>query len=103
VKRPGDRGIGVSGDRNQNLTAETRRRGEESGRRGIAGIAVVARDRAIALRCVWRTVVATLREIFDESAYERFLLRARAVRSVESYRDFLQEREGAAARRPRCC
>jgi hypothetical protein len=47
--------------------------------------------------------LAALREIFDESAYERFLLRTHAARSVASYRDFLREREGALARKPRCC
>jgi hypothetical protein len=47
--------------------------------------------------------VATVREIFDENAYERFLVRAHAARSVASYRDFLREREAALARKPRCC
>jgi len=51
----------------------------------------------------WRLVTATLREIFDENAYDRFLLRTQTSRSVESYREFMREREAAAARRPRCC
>ena len=47
--------------------------------------------------------LAVLREIFDESAYERFLLRTHAVRSVASYREFMREREATIVRRPRCC
>jgi hypothetical protein len=46
---------------------------------------------------------ATLREIFDESAYDRFLLQTGAARSVESYRAFMQEKEARTVRRPRCC
>jgi hypothetical protein len=46
---------------------------------------------------------ATLREIFDESAYERFLLRTQKARSVTSYREFLREREVSMVSRPRCC
>jgi len=44
-----------------------------------------------------------LREIFDENAYERFLQRTCAPRSVESYRKFLREREDSMARKARCC
>jgi hypothetical protein len=51
----------------------------------------------------WQILTAALREIFDESAYDRFLLRTHSTRSVESYREFLREREATAARRPRCC
>src|SRR5262245_29569934 len=47
--------------------------------------------------------LATLREIFDESAYERFLSRTQTVRSVASYREFLREREATIVRKPRCC
>ena len=47
--------------------------------------------------------VAVLREIFDESAYERFLRRTHAVRSVASYREFLRERKASMVRKPRCC
>jgi hypothetical protein len=48
-------------------------------------------------------ILATLREIFDENAYERFLQRTDSVRSVESYGAFLREKEAATARKPRCC
>jgi hypothetical protein len=48
-------------------------------------------------------ILAALREIFDESAYDRFLLRMQLARSAESYREFLRERESIVARKPRCC
>jgi hypothetical protein len=54
-------------------------------------------------RDVLRVLDATLREIFDESAYERFLVRTEAARSVTSYRRFLEEREAVMKRRPKCC
>jgi hypothetical protein len=46
---------------------------------------------------------SALREIFDESAYERFLQRTKTLHSAESYRAFMCERESAAAQKPRCC
>ena len=46
---------------------------------------------------------AMLGEIFDESAYGRFLARNRLIRSRESYAAFLREHELIKARRPRCC
>ncbi len=49
-----------------------------------------------------RTVLATLREIFDESAYARFLRRHGHTRCGRSYREFLRERYGSRPR-PRCC
>ena len=45
----------------------------------------------------------TLREIFDESAYERFLRRTLRKSSAEAYSAFLQENQAAKARRPKCC
>jgi hypothetical protein len=50
-----------------------------------------------------RTIRATLREIFDESAYDRFLLRTNASRSRASYREFTRERDAAMLKKPRCC
>jgi hypothetical protein len=50
-----------------------------------------------------RTLLAALREIFDESAYDRFLLRTHASRSVASYRAFTRERDSALLKKPRCC
>lgn len=48
-------------------------------------------------------LVAALREIFDESAYSRFLDRRRVASSPAAYGEFLRESETAKARRPRCC
>jgi len=50
-----------------------------------------------------RILLATLREIFDEAAYARFLLRTRMTSSVEAYAAFRQEFEEAKTRRPKCC
>ena len=47
--------------------------------------------------------LAALREIFDESAYARFLARSHATSSPESYSAFLQEQAESRNRRPRCC
>jgi hypothetical protein len=108
----------------KNLTTETRRHGEES------GDLVIARDRVIGahdsknrffeapltrspdhpitrsparLFNAWNVFLSALREIFDESAYERFLLRTNTPRSTASYREFLREQESGIARKPRCC
>lgn len=51
----------------------------------------------------WSIIQAVFREIFDESAYERFLQRTKTPHTAESYRAFLRERESAMARKPRCC
>jgi hypothetical protein len=48
-------------------------------------------------------VLAALREIFDESAYSRYLVSHHAAASRSSYAAFLREQEGLKARRPRCC
>jgi hypothetical protein len=83
---------------NQKPTTETRRYGEESGDR------VIARDRVIGkTRAFFSTVRGALREIFDESAYDRFLLRTHASRSTASYRAFTRERDAAMLKKPRCC
>ena len=46
---------------------------------------------------------AALREIFDESAYERFLARHGENPSAATYADFWEEHQITKARRPRCC
>jgi hypothetical protein len=46
---------------------------------------------------------AILREIFEESAYARFLAREQVCASRKSYAAFLQEQEQSKARRLRCC
>jgi hypothetical protein len=48
-------------------------------------------------------MVAVLREIFDESAYQRFLDRSHLQSSASAYAIFLRENEQAKSRRPRCC
>ena len=48
-------------------------------------------------------LAATLREVFDESAYERFLTQRQMVSSRAAYAAFCREYEDSKARRPRCC
>lgn len=54
-------------------------------------------------RYIWEMLGAALGEIFDESAYNRFLQRTNTTRTRQSYRAFMREREAASAQRPRCC
>jgi hypothetical protein len=54
-------------------------------------------------RGVASIVRSVLQEIFDESAYTRFLLRRRLQTSRESYAEFLREDETIRQQRPRCC
>ena len=46
---------------------------------------------------------AILQEIFDESAYQRFLIRKELQSSSQAYAMFSRENEQAKSRRPRCC
>lgn len=48
-------------------------------------------------------LAAVLQEVFDESAYRRFLARGNLAVSVTSYAAFCAEQEKSRARRPRCC
>jgi hypothetical protein len=52
---------------------------------------------------VIRLVLATLREIFDESAYTRFLRRTQMQSSPAAYASFWREREASTAQPKRCC
>ncbi len=52
-----------------------------------------------ALRLFW----ATLREIFDEAAYDRFLVAHRLGTSRQAYERFQQDRRREQERKPRCC
>jgi hypothetical protein len=54
-------------------------------------------------RRVLGLVRATLDEIFEESAYARFLDRHRLESSRETYALFLRESEASRGRRVRCC
>ena len=48
-------------------------------------------------------VMAVLREISGESAYQRHLKALGAVHSPEEWRRFCDEHWNAAVKRPRCC
>jgi hypothetical protein len=55
------------------------------------------------LRQTVTTGIAILREIFDESAYARFLAHHQMISSSAAYAAFLTEQERIKARRPKCC
>jgi hypothetical protein len=55
------------------------------------------------MRTIAAIFVAMLQEIFDESAYRRFLNRRQLAPSREAYGAFRQEYEIVKARRPKCC
>ena len=55
------------------------------------------------LKAMVEIVLATLREIFDENAYARYLARTGTVTSRAAYAGFLAERRAAEQRRIRCC
>ena len=55
------------------------------------------------LREISSIVRAALKEIFDESAYARFLMRRQLRTSREAYAEFLRENETTRQRRARCC
>ena len=48
-------------------------------------------------------LIDALREIFDESAYARFLAHNAMTSCPASYGLFLREQESLKARRPKCC
>ena len=48
-------------------------------------------------------IASILREIFDESAYARFLERRELTTSPTAYAEFLAESREQRERRPRCC
>jgi hypothetical protein len=47
--------------------------------------------------------LSCLREIFDESAYARFLRLHRMPSSAHAYAEFCREQSGVKPFRPRCC
>ncbi len=118
--KSGDRVIGESGNPKGEFTAETLSRGEqpttETRRHGESHRSVfsdhpITCDHPITrspsllalIAEAVRTLRAALREIFDESAYDRFLLRTNASRTAASYRAFTRERDAAMLKKPRCC
>ena len=50
-----------------------------------------------------RMLYAVLREIFDESAYERFCRRTGFIVGQQSYAKFLDENASLARSKLRCC
>jgi hypothetical protein len=50
-----------------------------------------------------KLLLCALREIFDESAYSRFLTRHGICSCPRAYAAFLREQEAIKARRPKCC
>ena len=100
MRKSGDLVTGTSGDRKG-----SRRTGSYQG----TGFSRVVRRKlkwalapAFLIKAI-RILGATLHEIFDESAYDRFLRQTNATRSVPSYRAFTQERDAAMLKKPRCC
>jgi hypothetical protein len=55
------------------------------------------------LRNIIATIVAIFREIFDESAYGRFLAYHKISSCPSAYAAFLREQENIKSRRPKCC
>jgi hypothetical protein len=45
----------------------------------------------------------TLREIFDENSYARFLARTGLANSSSAYAEYLHQESHLRERRPRCC
>jgi hypothetical protein len=99
-ERSRNRDIGKSGDRKGRQ--DTRSYQGKGFSRAVTGKNIWA-SAPVVLERVMSTVRATLREIFDESAYDRFLLRTHESRSVASYREFTRERDAAMLKKPRCC
>ena len=63
-----------------------------------------SRKRKLALITkILATVNAIFREIFDESAYSRFLVRNGAASSKNAYAGFLREQEVLKAGPAKCC
>jgi hypothetical protein len=52
---------------------------------------------------LFAVLLATLQEIFDESAYQRFLNRSHLRSSPMAYAAFRKETEQVKSQRPRCC
>ena len=69
----------------------------------MKGVLTLSTRSAGLLRRLVALIAATLREVFDESAYSRFLARNRLMSSRESYAAFRSENDQLKARRPRCC
>lgn len=58
--------------------------------------------RSAAVR-LWRIVVGILKEISDESAYERHLRAHGRIHSGEEWRRFYDHRSAQKSQHPKCC
>ena len=76
----------------------------QSQARALRGIRVIGKSaHPRRLQNLWNIIRSVFREIFDESAYDRFLVRTKGQHSADTYRAFQDEREGLIAHKPRCC
>ena len=57
----------------------------------------------VVARAFFRIVFLMIREIFDESAYDRFLVRTEESGQWILIGEFIREGEAAMSRKPRCC
>jgi hypothetical protein len=75
----------------------------DSRRNGHPRLSRRLRDLARFLKVVAGVLRSAVREIFDESAYARFLERHHLTSSRHAYAAFLRESQCQRERRPRCC
>jgi hypothetical protein len=68
-----------------------------------AAITTPVEQRSARFKGALQLLRATLAEIFDESAYQRFLTRSELNSSRASYAMFVKEQEIRKARQPKCC
>ena len=69
----------------------------------LATLRVTMRRASLPLQTAYGLTVSTLREIFDENAYARFLAREKVPASRQSYEIFLREMACRREHRARCC
>jgi hypothetical protein len=70
---------------------------------GTAALGCPVEESSTRFRHGFRLLLATVREIFDESAYQRFLVRHGMPSGRAAYAAFLREQEAGKARHPKCC
>ncbi len=71
--------------------------------RGIEGPLHQGRGLWLRINRVRCLAAAVLREVFDEAAYHRFLVRNHQTASAQSYAAFRRDHEALTVSRPRCC
>ena len=55
------------------------------------------------MRRTFHLIWQTLREIFDEAAYDRYLRQTGSAPSSKSFAEFMSASNAKKERRPRCC